>query len=276
MLRAVIVAMSYSILMRRLFCIVTAATALGAATGCGAIFPRYTTVLRAAPEGTSGSGELTPAPDFVHRIAAMRAELPRQNREARDWDNDAGPDPYVVVFRNGEEIYRSRTLQNTLTPQWDAAHDFADVRIHDNDTLRIELRDDDGLGSDTVGAIERRGVPADARGGGNWEIRLEGGATLFLQTTTPPAQLGMGVTFDFRDDVLVVISVEEAGPAYSAGLRAGDRIVAIDGRSISSLGDGGSRDGMNRASTRDVQLTVSRPRGNETLQVRRDAVYPSR
>ncbi len=257
-------------------CALALTASLLASTGCAAIFPRQTTIYREVPAGLAERGELTPAPDFVHRLSVLRAELPRLTRDAREWDNDAGPDAFVVVYRNGAEIFRSRTIQNTLRPEWNPARDFADVRIHDNDQLRIELRDDDGIVSDLVGLAEVRGVPNDARNGGIWNVRLEGGASVQLQSNPPPPRLGMGVTYDFRDDVLVVLEVEEAGPAYAGGLRAGDRITAVDTRPISSLGEGGSRQAMNGGAMREIHLTVSRAGSSTVVDVRRDACYPSR
>jgi carboxyl-terminal processing protease len=44
---------------------------------------------------------------------------------------------------------------------------------------------------------------------------------------------GIGIQFEIRDGAIVVISPLEGTPAYRLGLRAGDRIVAIDGKPLS-------------------------------------------
>lgn len=46
---------------------------------------------------------------------------------------------------------------------------------------------------------------------------------------------GIGVEVDFREDVVTVIAPIEGSPAARAGVRAGDRIVAIDGRPTRGL-----------------------------------------
>ena len=43
---------------------------------------------------------------------------------------------------------------------------------------------------------------------------------------------GIGIQFDIRDGAIVVISPLEGTPAYRLGLRAGDRIVEIDGKPL--------------------------------------------
>lgn len=246
-------------------------------SGCAALYPRYTTAYSAVPAGLAESGELSPAPDTVHRLSVISAEVPRQTRDGRAWDADGAPDPYVVIFRNGAEVYRTRSIANNYRPEWDPQHDYVDVILRDNDEIRVELRDDDGLGSDPVGIGIARGVPSDARNGGVWMMRLEGGPVVSLRTVPPPPQLGMGLTYEFRDDALYVVAIEEASPARAAGLRPGDRIVAVDGRAVAQLGETGARQALDRNTMQDVTLRVVRGRGStDEVTVRRGAVYPAR
>ena len=44
---------------------------------------------------------------------------------------------------------------------------------------------------------------------------------------------GIGIQFEIRDEAIVVISPLEGTPAYRLGIRAGDRIVEIDGKALS-------------------------------------------
>ena len=43
---------------------------------------------------------------------------------------------------------------------------------------------------------------------------------------------GIGINFDIRDGKLIVISPLEGTPAFKLGIRAADRIVAIDGKDV--------------------------------------------
>jgi C-terminal processing protease CtpA/Prc len=139
------------------------------------------------------------------------------------------------------------------------------------------LRDDDGITSDVVGVYDVRGLPAEARGG-QWVLRFERGASLTLSVGPPTPRLGMGVRFEVHGDRLVVLSVEYGSSARVAGLRAGDRIVAINGRAISSMTEGEARQGLDRGAMQDVSLTVQHEgsASTEPLTIRRDALYPSR
>lgn len=256
---------------------IAALSVLFVLTACGAVYPRYTTLLRDAPAGLIQGGELTPPPDTVHRLSAVRAELPRATRDGRNWDNDPGPDPFIIVLRNGSEIFRSRAIENTLRPVWDPSRDYADVRISDQDQLRVELRDRDSLDSELVGLTEFRGVPEYARGGGLWTIRLEGGATVELQSAPPPPRIGMGVTYEYRGSTLGIVAVEQTGPAYEAGVRAGDWVTAINGRSVAAMSELDVRNAMDRGSITDVTLLVDHANGVRTeMVIRRNAVYPAR
>ncbi len=43
---------------------------------------------------------------------------------------------------------------------------------------------------------------------------------------------GIGIEVDLRDDVITVIAPIEGSPAHRAGIRSGDRILAVDGRPL--------------------------------------------
>lgn len=255
--------------------VATVALTLGS-TACGAIYPRYTTMARPAPDGLVQSGQLSPAPDFVQRITVVRAEIARQTRDGRNWDEDGPPDAYVIVSRNGEEVLRTPVAPNSLRPEWPPGTSRVDLRVRETDTLRFEIRDQDPVFHDFVAAGEVRGVPPDARNGGNWSVRLEGGTVLELQATPPPPSVGMGLTWEYRTDNLRVIALEESGPAFAGGLRVGDSITTINGRPVSALSEGEIRTALDRNVSQDVTLVAQRNGANNEVIVRRDAVYITR
>lgn len=47
---------------------------------------------------------------------------------------------------------------------------------------------------------------------------------------------GVGIEVDLRGDVLTVVAPIEGGPAERAGIRSGDRILAVDGQSVEMVG----------------------------------------
>ncbi|HEY3592701.1 MAG TPA: S41 family peptidase, partial [Polyangiaceae bacterium] len=70
---------------------------------------------------------------------------------------------------------------------------------------------------------------------------------------------GVGVEVDLRDDAITVIAPIEGSPAEKAGVRSGDRIVAVDG--IAARGEGIDRlvRKLRGAPGSRVQITVRRP-----------------
>ncbi|MDP3279218.1 MAG: PDZ domain-containing protein [Deltaproteobacteria bacterium] len=253
---------------------------LWALQGCAAVFPRYTTAAREVPAGIAESGSMASAPDELHRLGVVRAVTPLTTRDGRPWDSDGPPDFFVIIRRNGDEVFRSRVIRDSVQPSWDPMQDAVDLFVRSTDVLSLELRDDDGALSpgDLVGSFEiRGGVPAEARNGGVWSVRLEGGAQLELTSHTPRARIGMGVTYEYRTDYLVVIAVAEAGPAYTAGLRVGDRIERINARPMNQLSEADVRQEMDRGTMRDVSLGVTRAGSQpQEFTVRPDALYEGR
>ena len=130
---------------------------------------------------------------------------------------------------------------------------------------------------DLVAETHFTGVPTGALDGSNILLRLEGPATVSIRSTAPAPMLGMGVEYEVHESYLRVLSVEPASPGAAAGLQVGDRVISIDRQTVESLGEIGARQAMDRASVREVQLTVQREgRPMFVVDVRLDAVYPAR
>ncbi|OGC90373.1 MAG: hypothetical protein A2W25_02135 [candidate division Zixibacteria bacterium RBG_16_53_22] len=69
----------------------------------------------------------------------------------------------------------------------------------------------------------------------NFSRYLSGPDYLFLLQETDGEFEGIGVSLEFHHDTLIVESVLEGTPASYQGLKAGDRILAIDGSSTSAI-----------------------------------------
>ncbi len=254
--------------------VVAALAVLPSVVGCAAVFPRYTTATRRVPAELLQEHSVAPPPEDVRTVSVLSAELPPSRTDGQPWDSDGEPDLYAVILRDGTEVYRSPVMPNSLRPEWRAAE--VTLRVRPDSVLRFELWDDDGMVSQPVGSEQVTGIPSSALDGGNWTIRFQGNAFLRLGARPPEARFGMGVTFEVHEDYLRVISVEEGSPGATAGLRADDRIVAIDGRTVQDLGELDAHQGMDRASVRPVALTVQRGDARTPVTVSPGAVYSAR
>ena len=80
-----------------------------------------------------------------------------------------------------------------------------------------------------------------------------------LQETTAGEYDGVGVQVDVRGGWLSVIAPVAGGPAEQAGLRSGDRILEVDGRSVSARLAEDARSGLRGPPGTKVTLLVERP-----------------
>ena len=88
---------------------------------------------------------------------------------------------------------------------------------------------------------------------------------------------GVGCTFEKLDESVFVYEVFDGSPAQKAGLKAGDRILAVDGKSALSKSVDEVGDILKGTAGTDVELTISRPQINGTekgmkIKVVRDEV----
>jgi carboxyl-terminal processing protease len=96
-----------------------------------------------------------------------------------------------------------------------------------------------------------------------------------LQESTAGEYDGVGVQVDVRDGWLSVIAPLAGSPAEKAGLRAGDRIVEIDGRGVSSRSPDEARGGLRGVPGTKVALLVERPgvAGRIPIEITRAAIH---
>lgn len=76
---------------------------------------------------------------------------------------------------------------------------------------------------------------------------------------------GIGVEVDFRNGGVVILAPIEGTPAFRAGLKPGDRIVAIDGASVAEVAPGEVVRRMRGKPGTSVRLTVTRAPVTESL-----------
>ncbi len=77
---------------------------------------------------------------------------------------------------------------------------------------------------------------------------------------------GLGMTISERDNVITVISPIEGTPAYRMGLRAGDQIIKIDGKSTQGMTTEDASKMMRGKAGTSVTLTIKREGASEPLE----------
>ncbi|MBW3661117.1 MAG: S41 family peptidase, partial [Gemmatimonadetes bacterium] len=78
---------------------------------------------------------------------------------------------------------------------------------------------------------------------------------------------GLGIQIDIRDEILTVVAPIEGTPAYKKGLRAGDRILAVDGTSTKGWSQDKAVQELRGPKGSTVTLTIGREGLDETLEI---------
>ncbi len=239
------------------FAFVLAVLALSFA-GCA--YPRRSTALSPVHAEAGGPGQ----PHDVWSMRIVSAQIPLRNRGDSNWDDGGGmPDPFVRVYRDEVLVFESRTIDDTIAPEWE--QDLPrNIEVSSSSALRIEVWDRDAVGGDPVGIYRGHGLPGNALPGVEARILLEGGSYVTIRMDDPAAHRGVGVRmFEVHGSELLVVEVEAHSPAGRAGIVAGDRIVSIGGRPVSELGGSAATGALSMAAERHQVLGVLDATGDE-------------
>jgi hypothetical protein len=229
------------------------------ATLVGCAYPRKTASLSTVPPAEAANAS---APDSLTRLRFISAEVPPNQRGALPWDDEgSAADPFIRVYRGDEKIYESEPVEDQLRPTFDAVTE--NLLLPANEDIRIELWDDDPGVPEPIGTWRGRGLPRTALPGADSNLNLEGGAQLLFRLEPAEPLRGSGIEeYEVRSDALVILSMIERSPAGRAGVRVGDRVTAIDGKSVAELGDAAAG-ALSMASSRRSSLTVVHSDGDE-------------
>lgn len=250
---------------------VAATLALG---GCAPAFPSFATPVRAAPE-QGQSLDPTPPDDLLY-LRLRGATVPERTRDGRHWDafGQHAPDPFAVVYLDGEELFRTRPERNTYRPTWPGSPE-GNFRIPPRSTLRVEMFDQNPMKHRPICLFEFSGVDDDVFAGGR-EAKCDGGATLGLIVERARAEVGVGLALEVRRTEVLVTQVEEESPASRAGLMRGDRIVAIQGKTVAEMGPGEARSLVNANTRMGIELVILEPDGGtRTVRLKDGPIYRS-
>ncbi len=232
------------------------------AVGC--VYPRRGTSITSVRNPRSTA--MMDAPPHVWQLTVVDAQIRPRRPGDLSWDDNGGlPDAFVRIYRNEEQVWESDTIDDSLTPRFDAALP-RNFRAGEADQLRIEVWDSDTVGADPIGIYRSRGLPPTAVPGTDARILLEGGSYVSIRVEPPTAHRGLGIEeYEVRPDELEVLRVLPFSPAGRANLQAGDRIVAIGDQRVSALNDAQAASALSMAVTRHSALTIVRGSGTEQV-----------
>lgn len=250
-----------------------AALSVAAIGGCATVYPTFATPVREVP-ATSGALDPLPPEDLVY-LQMGSARIPKRTRDGRAWDELGGkaPDPFAIVFLDDREIFRTRPQPNTLEPTWPGGPG-GNYRIEPRSTVQIQLFDSNSVRHRPICMVEIARVDEDAFTGRR-EVLCDSGATVTLLVEPAHAVWGVGVTLEVHFGEVVVTRVEPESPASRAGLAAGARIVAIQGKPVREMAEGEARSLVNANLRTGFTLSLLEADGaTRTVKLREGPIYP--
>jgi len=230
------------------------------ASAGGCAYPRKTASLSTVPPAEAANVN---APGSLTRLRFVSAEIPPNARGGLPWDEDgSAADPFIRIYRDGELIFESDSVQNQLRPSFDIVTE--NLMLPRTEDLKIELWDDDPGVPQPIGTWNGRGLPPTALPGADARLNLEGGAQLLFRLEPADVLRGTGIEeYEVRSDAFLILSMIELSPAGRAGIRVGDRVTKIDGKPIDELGADVAAGALSMASSRRSSLTVVHSDGRE-------------
>jgi hypothetical protein len=230
------------------------------------------TPLRDAPQGI----ELEPPPpDDLLFLHVASADIPTRTRDGREWDEVGGkaPDPFVIVFADDEELFRTDVQTNTLHPVW-TEKPKVNYRVLPRSMLRLELWDKNAMQHRPICMAKFGDVHEDVFAGGR-DIQCTSGARIRLDVERAKPKMGIGMKYEIRNHQVFITRIYEESPAARAELRPGHEIVAIQGKAVSQLEQGEAQSLINANVRLGVTISVLEQGGGTLSVTLKDGpIYP--
>jgi hypothetical protein len=237
--------------------------------GCPKGWQVHTARMISPPKGR----QLEAAPDDIVWMQ-FAARLPKKTKGGVSWDDDGGkPDPYLVVYADGEELFRTKPVDDVTEVEWpDARGNFSiatgaelKVLVFDADTTS-----DQPMGQGSLGKPSR----IDAANG-SMRTSLGGTSSLTLTLGKPRAWFGLGFSYEIQGDETHVVTAFAHGPAGRAGMKSGDQIVSVSGKKLSSMLPDEVHRMFDGLPTNPLDIVVKHKGATtEALKVSVGAIYP--
>lgn len=234
-------------------------------------YPEIQTPIQAKPP--TEDYEPPPPPDLFY-VAVQGAYVPQKTRDGRPWDQagNGAPDPYVVVIIDGKELFRTGTQRDSYEPTWPEAPK-RNYTIPKDATLKIELWNDNPIYAQPICHKTLKRVREEARGVGEIRVTCDGGASVSLDFEPARARWGLGFFYELRGSGAAVTRVLRHSPATRAGLRGGEQLVTINGRSVSGMDEKQIRSAINANIKTGLKLEVRSGGANRNIEVQEGPIY---
>lgn len=255
----------------RLACVAGAAALLAA---CPAVYPEVKTPMRPVQTGQA----LDPSPPSdLKWIAFKGATIPAFTRDGRRWGNelsDGLPDPYVKLMVNGGLLLESTVEKGTLKPTWPDAPS-GNFRIRNDDRLRVEVWDARVINDHPIGIRDIGRLGAEDVTGNELDVDTDSGVRVRIAIEPARGKIGYGFFYELRTYDVFITRLFEESPASRAGLRAGDQVLRIDGKSVRDMSAGEIRSAFNAPRPDGLRLAIKHADGAEVeLTIKEGAIYP--
>ncbi len=240
-------------------------------TACVGLYPEISTPLKRPPAGAEL--EPPPPPDMLY-IAFKRAEIPRLTRDGRRWDElgMGAPDSFATVSLDGRELFRTTIDTDSYHPIWPHSPQENYVVPRDAE-LRIELWEQNSVVDRPICTRDIRHPHEEAQLD-PIVIECEGGAEIELELAPARADLGLGLSYELRSRSAFITRTLNRSPAERAGLRRGDELLRVMGRSVRAMDERELRTAINANAARGVKLTVKTPGSAErTVELKEGPIY---
>ena len=185
----------------------------------------------------------------------------------------AAPDPFAKLFLGEEEIVRTPVQSNTLTPTWPDGVK-SNYRVPKGSVLRVELWDKNPINNHPICVWDIKHPHREAQQG-SLDILCDSGAKVRLAIAPAKAKIGVGFYYELRTQDVYVSRVVAESPAARAGVKPGDRIMAIQGKDVRKMEEGEPKSLINTNSQVGLHLTLKHDDGSVVDVTLKDGpMYP--
>jgi hypothetical protein len=258
----------------RLSALLASALALTASAGCIAIYPELTTKLHSMPSGQVAD---PPPPDNLKWMRVLSARVPPTSRDGRAWTDLLGslPDPYVIVFIDGVELFRTPPHADTLEPTWPDGP-RGNFVVAEGSRLRVELWDSNALTDKPIGVRDFGKLSSDDVRTRQLRVELDGNAEVVLAIEPAHAMLGLGLWYELYTGGARITRLLDGGPAKRAGFEVGDELIELGTKKVKDLSSDEVRSIINSLPAAGLPVTVKHAKGTTAkITLQEGPVYPT-